>query len=137
MLSPLFKQLFWVMSNICSVCRDKVKEKERQKAIAEWDGQKKSNKANKKKTISIPWSNKVEKKVKRKIKREKKEIVQKKRKNEDVEQDDYNEIQKDFSLLKKLKKKKVIFEFEYFYCKTRFYFTLKQITEKEYEETIE
>jgi len=45
--------------------------------------------------------------VKRKIKREKKEIVEKKRRNEDIEEDDYNEIQNDFRLLKKLKKKKV------------------------------
>ncbi len=56
----------------------------------------------------MSWSNKKEKKLKRKIKREKSEIVQKKRKNEEIDEDDYNEIQKDFSLLKKLKKRKVI-----------------------------
>jgi hypothetical protein len=56
----------------------------------------------------VSWSNKKEKKLKRKIKREKSEIVQKKRKNEEIDEDDYNEIQKDFSLLKKLKKRKVI-----------------------------
>ena len=56
----------------------------------------------------MSWSNKKEKKLKRKIKREKSDIVQKKRKNEEIDEDDYNEIQKDFSLLKKLKKRKVI-----------------------------
>lgn len=60
--------------------------------------------------MSVSWSNKKEKKLKRKIKTEKKQIVEKKRKNEDVDVDDYNEIQKDFSLLKKLKKKKVNFK---------------------------
>ncbi len=61
------------------------------------------------KKATVAWSNKVEKKVKRKIKREKKEIVEKKRKNEAVEEDDYNTIQDDFKILKKLKKKKVSF----------------------------
>ena len=61
------------------------------------------------KKATVAWSNKVEKKVKRKIKREKKEIVEKKRKNEAVEEDDYNTIQDDFKTLKKLKKKKVSF----------------------------
>lgn len=61
----------------------------------------------KKKTVA--WSNKVERKVKRKIKSQKKEIVEKKRKNEAIEQDDYNAIQDDFKVLKKLKKKKVSF----------------------------
>ena len=37
----------------------------------------------------------VKQKRKRKIKREKSEIVQKKRKNEEIDEDDYNEIQKD------------------------------------------
>ena len=59
------------------------------------------------KKLSVSWSNKKEKKLKRKIKREKSQIVDKKRKNESIDEDDYNEIQKDFSLLKKLKKRKV------------------------------
>lgn len=84
--------------------RDKVKEKERQEMIAE----RKENGIQKiQKKLSVSWSNKKEKKLKRKIKREKSQIVDKKRKNESIDEDDYNEIQKDFSLLKKLKKRKV------------------------------
>ena len=56
-------------------------------------------------------------KLKRKIKREKSEIVQKKRKNEEIDEDDYNEIQKDFSLLKKLKKRKVLTTKSYLFKK--------------------
>ena len=90
------------------------------------------------KKATVAWSNKVEKKVKRKIKREKKEIVEKKRKNEAVEEDDYNTIQDDFKTLKKLKKKKVSFLQTIFNHISEiinsFFF---KITEKEYEETIE
>ena len=91
------------------------------------------------KKATVAWSNKVEKKVKRKIKREKKEIVEKKRKNEAVEEDDYNTIQDDFKILKKLKKKKVSFLqtiFNHISEIINSFFFLK-ITEKEYEETIE
>ena len=91
------------------------------------------------KKATVAWSNKVEKKVKRKIKREKKEIVEKKRKNEAVEEDDYNTIQDDFKTLKKLKKKKVSFLqtiFNHISEIINSFFFLK-ITEKEYEETIE
>ena len=70
-----------------------------------------------KKPASVSWSNKKEKKLKRKIKREKSEIVQKKRKNEEIDEDDYNEIQKDFSLLKKLKKRKVLTTKSYLFKK--------------------
>ena len=84
-----------------------MKEKERQASIKEHGREISKKKKFMKNNIS--WSNKVEKRLKRKIKREKAQIVEKKRKNEDVDLDDYNEVQKDFSLLKKLKKKKVSF----------------------------
>ena len=86
----------------------------------------------------MSWSNKKEKKLKRKIKREKSQIVDKKRKNESIDEDDYNEIQKDFSLLKKLKKRKVklILKFKLNFIYSNFLKNYKQITEKEYEENV-
>ncbi len=53
------------------------------------------------------WSNKDEFKLKRKIKQEKAKILEKKQKNDKIEIEDLQELQKDFQLLKKLKKKKV------------------------------
>jgi hypothetical protein len=44
--------------------------------------------------------------LKRKIKREKKEIVEKKKRKE-IDDEDYDDLQEDFKLLKRLKKKKV------------------------------
>lgn len=90
------------------------------------------------KKLSVSWSNKKEKKLKRKIKREKSQIVDKKRKNESIDEDDYNEIQKDFSLLKKLKKRKVklILKFKLNFIFSNFLKNYKQITEKEYEENV-
>lgn len=64
----------------------------------------KPKKVVKKKTVS--WSNKKEVKLKRKIKRSKKELVEKKRKNE-MEEEDLNDLQNDFKLLKKFKKRKI------------------------------
>jgi hypothetical protein len=54
-----------------------------------------------------PWSNKSEKKLKRKIKVEKSKILEKKRKNDIIDEEDLNELQKDFQLLKKIKRNKV------------------------------
>ncbi len=55
---------------------------------------------------SIPWSNKKEVQLKRKIKRDKKDIIEK-RKRDDCDDNDFDELEKDFKLLKKLKQKKV------------------------------
>jgi len=59
------------------------------------------------KTKNKPWSNKTEIKLKRKIRKEKKSIVEKKRKNDPIDENDFEELQKDFKLLKNFKKKKV------------------------------
>ena len=74
---------------------------------------KKENKIEKsaKKFQNKSWSNKSEKKLKKKIKHEKTKILEKKRKLDAVDEKDLNELQKDFQLLKKIKRKKVIFDF--------------------------
>lgn len=56
---------------------------------------------------SIPWSDKKEKKLKRKIKREKREIADKKTKRKAIDDNELNELQEDFKLLKKFKKRKI------------------------------
>ena len=102
-----YKWVFFLLkiqtfSSLISI-RDKHREAERQKALENGDFNKKK-KPSSAKTIS--WSNNVEKKLKRKIKREQKEIVEKK-KRKVIDDDDYDDLQEDFKLLKRLKKKKV------------------------------
>ncbi len=88
----------------CPSKRDKHKEKERLKRIEIQSTANKKPKFKSKKTIS--WSNNKEKQLKRKIKRDKKDINEK-RKRDEIEDNDYDELEKDFKLLKKLKKRKV------------------------------
>ena len=59
------------------------------------------------KTKNKPWSNKTEIKLKRKIRKEKKVIVEKKRKNDPIDAEEFKELEKDFKLLKNFKRKKV------------------------------
>jgi ATP-dependent RNA helicase DDX55/SPB4 len=88
--------------------RDKSKEKLRLKNIAEGNLKKKNSKfIAKKMAATTSWSNKKEKQLKRKIRHEKSSIANKKRKNDDIDQNEIDELQSDFNLLKKLKKKKI------------------------------
>ncbi len=96
------------MNDYFSYSRDKNKEELRQKALLEKEKifvkDRKTEKAKNK-----PWSNKTEIKLKRKIRKEKKVITEKKRKNDPIDQKEFEELQKDFKLLKNFKKKKVRF----------------------------
>jgi len=86
--------------------KDKARETLRQKRIQENGGEaRKSKKPVRVK--SVAWSDKVEVKLKRKIRKEKKEISQKKAKRKTIDDDELNELQADFKLLKKLKKRKI------------------------------
>lgn len=86
--------------------REKQKEKTRLELISNHnEDTKKPNKVKNFKNKS--WSNKSEKKLKRKIKVEKSKILEKKRKNDMIDEEDLNELHKDFQLLKKIKRKKV------------------------------
>ena len=90
--------------------RDKVKEKIRLKKLEQrkqdLESGKLVNDGPKRPTASVAWSNQKERKLKRKIRKEKHSLAEKKRKNE-FDQEEYDELQNDFKLLKKLKKKKV------------------------------
>ena len=86
--------------------RDKHKETERKKEMIKNGGMSKKKQKFKSKT-TISWSDKKEVKLKRKIRKEKKQIAEEKKKRKHVDDDDLNELQNDFKLLKKLKRKKV------------------------------
>ena len=89
--------------------RDKAKEKLRLLKLEQRKRDLESGKAVDKKrgpVNSVSWSNKKEKKLKKKIRKEKHSLAEKKRKNE-FDQEEFDELQSDFKLLKKLKKKKV------------------------------
>ena len=89
------------------------------------------------KTKNKPWSNKTEIKLKRKIKKEKRVIIEKKRKNDPIDQKDYDELQKDFKLLKNFKNKKVTPFFSNTHFNTNLTkFLFIQITEKEFENSL-
>jgi hypothetical protein len=82
-----------------------VKEKQRLESLKDENLENKFKKKVKRlKERNKPWSNKSEKKLKKKIKLEQSKIVEKKRKNEDDYENDLKELQNDFNLLKKYKK---------------------------------
>lgn len=85
--------------------RDKIREKKRQEELVEKKAQRFKSRV--KSVQNLAWSNKTERKLKRKLKREKKVLVEKKRKNSHLDEADLKEIEQDFQLLKKFKRKKV------------------------------
>jgi hypothetical protein len=87
--------------------REKQKEKNRLEMISNNQNEELKKLGKVKNLKNKAWSNKSEKKLKKKIKEEKSKILEKKRKNDTIDEEDLNELQKDFQLLKKIKRKKV------------------------------
>lgn len=85
-----------------STIKYKNKEKEKQRVENAQKPKVKKIKMEKNK----PWSNKTETRLKKEIRKKKKDLTEKKRKSSSLTEEDLDELNQDFKLLKKFKKNK-------------------------------